>query len=124
MDKASRPETESRTDTDPGRFDAAIGVLALALYVIERCLAFVFLESRSASAGLWETRLLEFFFGRPPYSIFDILAGFGPPEGMFALLSPRNILQALLQGLHFFANWWIARLPLQVILKWKNRGRE
>jgi hypothetical protein len=52
----------------------------LALYVLERGIACVFLRSREA--GAWEPRLLEFLFGDPPYTIFDILLGVGPPEGL------------------------------------------
>jgi hypothetical protein len=106
------------------RFEFAIGILALAGYIIERCIAFAFLQSRSASGGELESKILGFFFGQPPYSIFDILLGFGMPEGMLGILNPRNILQAILQALHFLANWWIAKLPFWTYLKWINRARE
>jgi len=105
------------------RFEPLIGFLAFALYVAERCLAFACLQNFSGSGTGLETQLLEFFFGQPPYSIFNILLGFGPPESLLGILTPRNILQAILQGLQFLANWWIIGMLFRLIAIFSNRIR-
>jgi hypothetical protein len=116
---------DSKPESDPKRIETAIGILALALYVIERCLAFVYLQSRSISgtAG-WESQVLEFFFGQPPYSIFNILFGFGVPEALLSILNPRNIAQAVLQAVLFLLNWWLVGLPFRLILFIEKRRIE
>ncbi len=119
-----RSGTDSKPESDPKRFDTAIGLLALALYVIERCLAFALLQSRSVSGAGWESELLGYFFGQPPYSIFNILLGFTVPEGLLAMLNPRNIAQAVLQAAHFLTNWWIVGLPFRLFLFLEKRGNE
>jgi hypothetical protein len=124
MDTSSSNQSGQRPSGDPGRFDLAIGLLAIALYVVERCAAFFFLLRRAGAGGGVEAELLGFFFGREPYSILDILVGFDSYAGWFGLPIPRNILQVLLQGLHFLANVWIAGLPFAVYRKRSNRPRE
>jgi hypothetical protein len=94
------------------------------LYIIQRCVAFAWLQSLSGSGTGWEANGLEFFFGRPPYSILDILLGFDIPESMLGLLNPKNIAQAVLQSMHFLINWFFAGVPFRIILsfqRWRNR---
>jgi hypothetical protein len=113
-----------RPVSDPKRFETAIGILALALYVIERCLAFAYLRSRSISGTGWEFQVLEFFFGQPPYSIFNILFGFGVPEALLSILNPRNIAQAVLQAVLFLLNWWLVGLPFRLLFFLEKRKTE
>jgi len=63
-------------EADLERFEFAFVITALALYVAERCLLFAFLQGHSGDAGRLESQVNEFLFGRPPYSIFNILLGF------------------------------------------------
>jgi hypothetical protein len=106
------------------RYETAIAILAFAAYILERCAAFFILQNRAGSGGDLESQLLEFFFGQTPHSVLDVLLGFGPPEALREILNPRNILQAVLQGLHFLANWWIVSLPFRMYAGWKSRNRE
>jgi hypothetical protein len=103
-------------DTDDlERFDFAIVIIALILYVVERCLAFAFLQSRSGDAGALESQLMGFFFGRPPYSILNLLLGFDLNKGLFGLIQPMNLLVAIIQAAHFLVNFWIVRFSFLLI---------
>jgi|PlaIllAssembly_1097288.scaffolds.fasta_scaffold701417_2 hypothetical protein len=113
--------TEKAPPSGTGRFDLAIGVLAFAGYVLERFLVFLFLRSRTG--GEWESGLLELFFGKAPYSVLNVVLGFSPPEAIWELLTPVALGRALLQVLHFLANWWLASLPFRAYARWRDRGR-
>jgi|WetSurMetagenome_2_1015567.scaffolds.fasta_scaffold79206_2 hypothetical protein len=124
MDNMQRSDAASPQKSNLDRFDIPIGILALTLYVIERWIAFAWLQSRSGSGTGWEAQGLEFFFGRPPYSILDILLGFDVPESWLGLLHPKNIAQAVLQALHFLINWFLAGLPFRFLLFLEKRRAE
>jgi hypothetical protein len=124
MENPQSSEANSTPKSNLDRFDVPIGILALTLYIIQRCVAFAWLQSLSGSGTGWEANALEFFFGRPPYSILDILLGFDIPESMLGLLNPRNFLQAILQAVHFLINWWLAGLPFRGLLFFEKRGAE
>ena len=76
MEDFSQPEKDHKPVSDLQRFETPIGLLAIALYVIERLLAFACLQNQAGSGAGLESQLLGFFFGQPPYSILDILLGF------------------------------------------------
>jgi hypothetical protein len=124
MENPPRTGNEFQPKSSLEQFEFQIGILALVLYVLERCAAFAFLQSRIAVAGAIESRIMEFFFGRAPYSVFDIVLGFGPPENMLEILNPINILKAGLQAGHFLVNWLIVGLPFRVYLKFTNFKKE
>ncbi|MBN2086166.1 MAG: hypothetical protein JW748_13185 [Anaerolineales bacterium] len=111
-------------ESDLKRFDTPIVLLALALYVVERVLAFVWLQNRIGSGAGWEARFQEFFFGQEAHSIFNILLGLDMPESLLGILDPRNIFRAVLQTLHFLANWWIAGLLFRLSLFLAKRRAE
>ncbi len=123
MEDFSQPEKDHKPASDLQRFETPIGLLAIALYVIERLLAFAYLQNQAGSAGM-ESQLLGFFFGQPPYSILDILLGFDVPETLIGILNPRNILQAILQTAHFLINFFLAGLPFRLLLLLEKRRAE
>ena len=123
MEDFSQPEKNHKPVSDLQRFETPIGLLAIALYVVERLLAFAYLQNQAGFAGM-ESQLLGFFFGQPPYSILDILLGFDVPESLIGILNPRNIVQAVLQAVHFLINWWLAGLPFRLFLFIEKRGTE
>jgi hypothetical protein len=123
MEDFSRPEKDHKPVSDLQRFETPIGLLAIALYIIERLLAFAYLQDQAGSAGM-ESQLLGFFFGQPPYSILDILLGFDVPETLIGILNPRNILQAALQTVHFLINFFLAGLPFRFLLLLEKRRAE
>jgi hypothetical protein len=96
-------------------FEFPIVAIALVLYVAERCLVFAFLQSRSGDAGAFESQVMGFFFGRPPYSILNLLLGFDLNQGLFGLIQPMNLLAVMIQAVHFLINFWIVRIPFLFI---------
>jgi hypothetical protein len=124
MKFSADPKQDDKPDSDLKRFETPIGLLAIALYVIERLLAFAFLQDRAGSGTGLESQLLGFFFGQPPYSILDILFGFDIPESLIGIFNPRNIIQAILQAVHFLINWWLAGLPFRLYLLLEKRNSE
>ncbi len=124
MENFSPPENDLKPESDLARFEIPIGLLAIALYVIERVLAFTWLRTVSASSTGLDSQLLGFFFGEPPYSILDILFGFDIPELLIGILNPKNIIQAVLQAVHFFINWWLAGLPFRLYLLVEKHNAE
>lgn len=123
MEDLKKPDPVSSYKDDPERFESPIIVIALALYIIERCLAFAFLQSRSASAGALESMVMGFLFGQPPFSIFNILLGFELNQGLFVLLQPRILLSVTIQIAHFWVNYWIVRFPFMA-LNWVGKHTE
>ena len=115
MENRALAETVRPSGSGAERFEPPIAILAFALYVLERCLAFAFLLNRAEAGGGWESRLLAFLFGSAPYSILDILFGFDTPAGWIGFLSPRNILQAVLQVVHFLINWQVVKFFLLLV---------
>jgi hypothetical protein len=120
----SLPEKDLKPESGLQRFGTPIGLLAIAVYVIERIAAFVCLRNRVGSGAGWESQLLGFFFGQPPYSILDILLGFDIPESWIGILDPRKIIQAVIQAIHFSINWWLAGLPFRLFLLLEKHGPE
>lgn len=111
------PSSEHDPEITLDRLEIPILLFALALYIIERCIAFVFLQSRSGSIGGLESQLLDFFFGQPPYSIFDLLLGFDPTGGLLDLLHPRSLLVVTVQIIHFWVNYWMIKLPFRLVFR-------
>jgi hypothetical protein len=103
------------------RFEFPIVAIALVLYVAERCLVFAFLQNRSGDAGVLESQVMGFFFGRPPYSILNLLLGFDLNQGFFGLIQPINLLRVISQAAHFLLNYWIVRLPLLLVTRLLKR---
>jgi hypothetical protein len=103
------------------RFEFPIVAISLVLYMVERCLAFALLQSRSGDAGALESQIMVFFFGQPPYSILNLLLGFDLNQGLFGLIQPINLLRAMIQAAHFLVNYWIARFPFLLITGWIDR---
>ena len=124
MESPPGSEQESKPESGLPRFEIPIGILALALYVIERVWAFTYLQSRSVSGAGWETELLGFFFGQAPYSLVNILLGFDVTEALLVILNPRNIMQAVLQALHFLINLFLAGLPFRLLLLLEKQRAE
>jgi hypothetical protein len=100
---------------DPERFEFVIVIIALGLYVAERCLAFAFLDSRGAGAGAMESLLRQILFGRPPFSIFNVVLGFDLNQGLFGLVQPFNLLAVTIQVVHFLINYGIVRIPFLLL---------
>ncbi len=123
MENSARPGKNLQSESGLNRFEIPIGLLAIALYAIERVLAFAYLQNQTGSAGM-ESRLLGFFFGQPPYSILDVLLGFDVPETWIGFLNPMNILQTLLQTLHFLINWFLSGLPFRVYLLFERHKKK
>jgi hypothetical protein len=118
------PPKEPGSRPDPDRFEWPILLAAFGFYAIERCLVFAFLTGRAAPAGSLESQILEFFFGKQPYSIFDILLGFDFGGGWIEIFQPRNIILVMLQILHFWINYWVIKLPLLFLSRWFARAKE
>jgi hypothetical protein len=112
--KANKPDDD---EDSLERFELPIVAIALVLYVIDRCLAFAFLQSRSGSASALESQVLGFFFGPPPYSILDILLGFDLNQGLFGLVQPRNFILVMIQIALFWVNYWIVRFPFMALTR-------
>jgi hypothetical protein len=106
---------------DLERFEFPIIAIAFVLYVVERCLAFAFLQSRSGDAGAFEFQVMGFLFGQPPYSILNLLLGFDLNLGLFGLFQPINLLRGMIQAAHFLANYWIVRFPFLYISRFMNK---
>jgi hypothetical protein len=113
MEDSKKSDPSSRYKDDPERFEFPI--IALVPYGLERCLAFAFLQSRSASAGALESMVMGFLFGQPPYSIFNILLGFELNRELFVLIQPRILLSVAIQIIHFWMNYWIVRFPFMAV---------
>jgi hypothetical protein len=64
---------------------------------------------------------MGFFFGRPPYSILNLLLGFDLNQGLFGLIQPMNLLAVMIQAVHFLVNFWIVRIPFLFITGLKER---
>ncbi len=124
MEISPQPGKDLKPVSDLQRFETPIGLLAIALYVIERLLAFTYLQNQAGSGAGMESQLLGFFFGQPPYSILDILLGFDVPETLIGIFNPRNILQALLQTAHFLINFFLAGLPFRLLMLLEKRGAD
>jgi len=88
MKFSADPKQDLKSESDLTRFEIPIGMLAIVMYVLERVLAFAWLQSRSVSGAGWETEFLGFFFGQAPYSFFNILLGFDVPETFIGMLNP------------------------------------
>ncbi len=120
----SQTAANHKPAADLERFEIAIVVIAFVLYGIERCLAFAFLQCRMDTAGGLESQFLEFFFGKQPYSILDILLGFDFGDGLLSLFQPRNLLLVTFQIIHFWINYWILKLPLLLLSRVLKRNTE
>jgi hypothetical protein len=124
MEFSADPKQDLKSESDLTRFEIPIGILAIVMYVLERVLAFAWLQSRSVSGAGWETEFLGFFFGQAPYSFFNILLGFDVPETFIGMLNPGNILRALLQVVHFLINIFLAGLPFRLLLLLEKQRAE
>jgi len=124
MKFSADPKQDLKPESDLARFEIPIGILAIVMYVLERVLAFAWLQNRSVSGTGWETEFLGFFFGQAPYSFFNILLGFDVPESLLVILNPRNIAQAVLQALHFLINLFLAGLPFRLLLLLEKQRAE
>ncbi len=107
--------------TDLERFEFAIVIIALALYVAERWFGFALLQGRTGFAGWFESQVKEFLFGQPPYSILNLLLGFDLNQGLFGFLQPLNLFRVVIQAAHFLINYWIVRAQLFFIAGLKDR---
>lgn len=103
----------------PERYDGAIVVVALLFYIVERYALFAILLQRPEN-GL-ESQILGFLYGRPPFSIRNILLGFDSNQGMFGLIMPNNLVAVVLQSGHFLLNYLIVRFPFSLIEKLQKR---
>jgi hypothetical protein len=98
------------------RFDTAIVILALIFYIVERCAIFAYLLNHSNPVSGFESQILGFLFGRPPYSFLNILLGFDSNQGLFGIILPINFLSVVLQSGHFLLNYLMVRIPFLLII--------
>jgi hypothetical protein len=98
-------------------FDFAIAIIALGLYVLERCIVFALLQNRISDASSWQTWIQGVLYGQPPYSILNVLLGFDLNQGLFGWVQPRYLLTVTIQVVHFLANYWIVRFPFLLMVK-------
>jgi hypothetical protein len=111
---------QSSDDSNLEKYEFPIVAFALGFYVIERFLAFIFLQNWSVESGAMESQILGFLFGQPPYSILNILLGFDLNQGLFGFVQPRNLILAAIQIAHFGLNYWILKLPMIAFVRWRT----
>ena len=116
MDKPVKKTIAIIHPNDLERFDTAIGIFALILYILERYAIFAYLLNHSNPVSGFESQILEFLFGRPPYSILNILLGFDSSQDLFGIILPINFLSVVLQSGHFLLNYLMVRFPFPIII--------
>jgi len=116
MDKPVKNPIVIIHQNNPERFDTAIVILALILYIVERYAIFAYLLNHSNPASGIESQMLGFLFGRPPFSILNILLGFDSSQGLFGIILPINFLAVVLQSGHFLLNYLMVRIPCHLII--------
>lgn len=106
------------------KFGCLIFTIAALLLAAQRYLAFVFLGWESASGSSTAFSIMDFMFGDPPYSVFDVLLGFQiPDEGIFFLLQPHNLALGLVQAVHFGINVGLTMFPFWLLAKIRKLTR-
>jgi hypothetical protein len=116
MDKPVNKPIAIIHPNDLERFDTAIVILALILYIAERYAIFAYLFNHSNPVSGFESQILGFLFGRPPYSILNILLGFDSSQGLFGIILPINFLAVVLQFGHFLLNYLMVRFLFLLII--------
>ncbi|MGD0174250.1 MAG: hypothetical protein ABSC61_07440 [Anaerolineales bacterium] len=98
------------------RFDTAIVILALILYIAERYAIFAHLLNQINPVCGFESQILGFLFGRPPYTFLNIFLGFNSSQGLFGIILPINFLPVVLQTGHFLLNYLMVRFLFLLII--------
>jgi len=106
------------------KWGCAVIVVATLLTAIQRCLAFALLGQRLQLGSQTAQQLLEFLFGKAPFSVFDIVFGLEvPSETWVALFRIRSLLVVFFQAAHLGLNLCALYFPLQGISKLSERSR-
>ena len=121
MDNYYSSESLDGEDSFGNRYGCLILIIATVLFAIQRFLIFSFLGNLSSQANSTASAILDFLFGEPPYSVFDLLLGFEmPDDALFYLLQPRNWALGLVQAIHWGLNIGLAMLPFWLFSQTKK----
>ena len=124
MDNHYSSEPLDAEDSFYTKHGCLILIIATVLFAIQRFLIFSFLGNLSSQANSTASAILDFLFGEPPYSVFDLLLGFEmPDDALFYLLQPRNWALGLVQAIHWGLNIGLAMLPFWLFSQTKKSSR-